>query len=818
MTFEAMLYTDARPTEAHEGRNGFQVQAASAGIDDQDLVIARQLVYPVPQALLGSGTPIDRFPESFAHFPSGGRSYLARGRYLGNVEDGRSGNQATHILVTSDPVDRGFHRPAQTFGAPVWRPEKAPSATLDVVPGPLIVEDAFEIDALHATALEAPDAAEALAALATMVEEAAGGGRRLILVHDDTATIVRSIAIGTLLLDPDAAWALPFQVPSTRPLADADFPVVGTSAAVLGEPFPVDQPGVNVIDLVSWARTEVAVSARTRRHVRWFLDQDPYEAIEAIRLGRRWATVADAAPADIAAAAVVLHRHDQRDAGAAAAAVLLGLTRSDDRTHVDDLTEHGAELVAMVEGAATSDELAVIVGLHWELCEAGRWDLATRTLLTLLALAAADPRVAEGWAQHHVDAAPASASQPLPWSEPSTRRRAAALLADAIDGAPDRALPALLTLAADLDTGVPFERVQSSLRRLADRWSIDPGLTDRSSQWLFRQETVPLVWAALGARVQSAYRAEVGAALRDGRWNWLLREHAEMAADDPLAPWAAGIHVRSLDPSEGAEQLAIYARGYPSTDWDAFFTPGDAPDPALLEVWLRNAPRVDPNLGGLIDSVVASLGQNRLTASRAVSFLDVVATQRPPGVSARTQRLADDSVQFRKLIGEALERAEDVPNPAVEALAHCDSRLFIVYQRSATDLVYVSRDTRSTAQALAAARVDVGGLVASKLRSELEVDPIDAFGRGLELWSFPDWPGTLRREVEEVLVAWWAHPDHEQDVNEIQQRLTPEGKAILADLERSSGVMGKARRSVGRLLDRRDRSADRPEGGSRGQR
>ena len=157
-----------------------------------------------------------------------------------------------------------------------------------------------------------------------------------------------------------------------------------------------------MIDLEARASTPIEVSPAAALRARWFLEADPYEALDAMATSDRWCAVLDPGLAAAAAALVCLPESGRvsRQSQETAAAALAGLA---DAGLTDELDAYGDELVDVVSTYAAGPEidLAPAVRAGWALRRAGQHELAGTLFLAVLE-----------WATEPVVAVPLGPAEP----------------------------------------------------------------------------------------------------------------------------------------------------------------------------------------------------------------------------------------------------------------------------------------------------------------------------------------------------------------------------------------------------------------------
>ncbi len=305
--FGSLLYTDCRAGQGLRGSPGFQFQAASDGVgrDAMDLV-QRCLLYEAPDTWVLARRPVSDYPPSFGHTWNGMLA-TASGRYLGREANGsREGNHFTHAVLTRDPASYGLVRPAQLYGAPLWKTEPAPATLCSPVdddwsPGPL------DAETVQTTVRDHPHGRDLLATLvAGCAKAGAPDARRIMFVADDAGLVLRWLTAATLLLPQRQALAVGFKVFTTNP-AYLPLPVVAVHPGSGAVPATVERDqGYLVIDLTvdRWTRTYVPATATEWAEL--FCLEDPYDVTDAVELAA--ASGLDEEPALHMACSAVLGR------------------------------------------------------------------------------------------------------------------------------------------------------------------------------------------------------------------------------------------------------------------------------------------------------------------------------------------------------------------------------------------------------------------------------------------------------------------------------------------------------------------------------
>lgn len=791
MVFKGLLYTDARRNESVHGGEGFQFQAISDGVAQNDEDAAKTLLYVVPRTLLGADTPVEDYPHSFAYTAREGRFYVARGKYLGRVGDGRSGNQVTHCLMTESPSDILPNRPAQLFSAPVWALHKASSTRMAETAGPLLVGADFDLPALGEMVLGDPAAVAVLPVFLTMIEMAVSAQRtRCILLHPDLTTVVRWIALGTSFLDSATALTTAFRAFSANPLSDSSFPIVGTSPRVLDTTLPVARAvGVNVLDLTTFEHSPVTPSPTAVRHAEWFRSGDTFAALEAIDVSRRWGAVMDPDLAARAAGVGVLGLEDVPDAARAAAIAVRQLAEHE---LTDDLDEYGEGLLTAIT-VPSGDDLQDVVRALWAVQDKGFDNQAPHVALAALERAASNPRQAHAWADSHIKSAPSAARRPVNWPDEDARHHAAGLLAAFLDGVADDKLATAFVLARDLGTGLAAQQITGPLQRLARMWVREPELTARSTSWLHGDHVLEIVLNELAAALDEGDGAVI-AAVRAGLWDQL----ADVAHPPVgLAPWLAGRRIARAELTQQVGLLQRTAVGFPASSWPAFLDPA-RPDVEMLTAWLGIHRDVPPDLGRLLDTTIENYLRDRRWYLAMQHLFEVVAGCAAPELRRRTIHLIDQGAMFRTLRSAALRESDRASNKALQELNTIPAVVLQVYYDQVAQLVVVCRDHEAASALLDRYGDDLGESIAYLLKIELEQNMPRGLYLGVRLLEH-SWAGSVNSAVQKVLVEWCKQYKDTRELEAARQRLSAGRDEALEQLLRSStGIGGWFRRGTGR--------------------
>ncbi len=666
--FDVLVYTDAEASESLNGSSGFQFIAKSAGATATDEeVVHRRLQHSVPVALRPDAWQSHPATCTFAN--ERGRMYLGLGRSTGATLSGRPGNQLTQAIATSDPYDILPLRPAQLFSTPMWSCVRPQTQELPAWSPPLEIASEFEVGFLHELVADDSWSRSALASILTMLEQTQSEPRvRLLLRHPDQVVVMRWVALLSQFLDAEAALQLEFRVYSETPLS-ADAHILGVHPD-LSPDLLVERlsGGVNLVDLVNRRCSAIEPSDSARQYAEWFLNGEPYEALDAVELSRRWARAMPSAVAIAAAEVACLGSRRITGAGGdlASATAALGALALNDQA--GELDSYGNALVDAVEacGLASADDLLLVVESIWALVEAGSPELAQALMLFALEWGASRPGDLVGWARAHQQA---HGGRRLVWPDEGARARGATLLGTILEGTEARDLPALFSLSAALNTGIAATDIGSAIERLAALWVTNPRLTPAAQSWLHAAAVRDVLRKRLLADL-SGGDAGARSTLRSGMWDWLAPVPWVFQANDPLSVWLA---VRALAGANGADREAILAQVLPHVDgaaWELYLSPPEDLDPNEVAAWIRARRELHPTL---IDRIERSLDQVvRLPAwyrGGAARVLDSLASVEVAGLPIGLQTHVSGQKRILSLFDQAKAARKSKSNRALRQLA-----------------------------------------------------------------------------------------------------------------------------------------------------
>lgn len=225
MSFRQAFHTSCR--NGLSGHSGFQFNAASAGLDPEQLsrIAADHSGYrPPPDAPVEpDASAIARLPVALRYQPvEGVGPVISRTVYVGREfrgaagepDSGRFGNYFSHIVVGEGGEDpfAGL-LPIELWQAPHWTSSESAEAELPPLerlePGPADLERVLE--------RLAPRASRALGAVADAALAAVSGGPRAVVIEPEPELAAAWVAWASFALPPDRAGTLTFATFDGRP-------------------------------------------------------------------------------------------------------------------------------------------------------------------------------------------------------------------------------------------------------------------------------------------------------------------------------------------------------------------------------------------------------------------------------------------------------------------------------------------------------------------------------------------------------------------------------------------------------------------------
>ena len=219
MTILQLQYTSCET--GLSGHSGFQFCAMSAGVAQDVLREVEQLTaYEPPDHLRAAAeTATAEHPVNLIHTYSEytGGAIIARVVFTGLDFSNRSGNYFAHTLLIDTPQDDlGDVLPVELWAAPFWQSAQGAATDLPPLqarPSPGPVTPGLVSDFLAGT----PGHAGQLESLLAAVDDAMGGGRRVLLVGADSDAVCYWVAAACYTLGPALARRLTFATYSHDP-------------------------------------------------------------------------------------------------------------------------------------------------------------------------------------------------------------------------------------------------------------------------------------------------------------------------------------------------------------------------------------------------------------------------------------------------------------------------------------------------------------------------------------------------------------------------------------------------------------------------
>lgn len=706
--FETLVYTDTADHESLSKLTGFQFLAHSAEATPTDEMVTRdQLLHALPEGMAAEAW--QDHPPTCAYVYRDGRAYLSRGHSTGATLSGRPGNQLTVTIMTSDPYDVLPLRPAQLYSSPEWSFDRPTTQDLEPWLTPLEIANDFDVTALSALVTSQSWAADALPSILTMLEQTQADPRvRLVIRDPDQRTVMRWIALLSMFLDGQAALALTFRVYTEDPVrASAD--ILGAHP-LLSPDLTVERAaslGVNVLDLTAQRHSSVEPSESALRHARWFLGADPYDALDAIEVSRRWSRLMGSETAAHAAELATMGPSSGTFAASDLSAALTAICVLADCGSTDELDAYGDALVDVVASCTPTDPdgpLVIDRGI-WAAHAAGLADLAQSLALAALEWAATRTDSAQEW----VRATTAPADGALTWPSAEARSHAAALLVSVLAGAPEAALPDLFRLARALDTDAPEALIAPHVHRLAALWSTRPDLTDEAHSWVRHDDVVRALTGRVLSLLEQGDPAATNA-LEAGAWDWLDGQRRQLDPRRPITVWLAS---RALATTPAADRPALLTQVsglVPNHAWRLFLRTPSGIDPAEVADWIRAHQGLDPALGRELERLL-STPDAASTWRRGGSAAVLDALGAVPSVASASPTLAALAQQQPAILGlfeQARQQVRAVPNPALASLAQTYRGQLDLYREwvvtavlESADLAHALRLTEGAEQATA---------------------------------------------------------------------------------------------------------------------
>lgn len=791
--FEVLVYTDCSAEESVSGRTGFQFQAESDGATPTD----ESVVLSDLQHVVATNFPVDQpesQPPSCSYVARGGRYYLSRGISTGNTLSGRPGNQLTETIVTEERADILPRRPAQLYAASNWTLRRAPGKEIQGWQSPLEIGPDFEVAGLHSLAVSDPWALSVLPTFLTMVELATASPRvKLIIKHADQATVMKWVALAQFVMDSDTALQSTFRVFSPNPVADSAN-IVGAHPELSPEISVSSVVGQNVLDLVERTATNVSISPSAQRHARWFIGSDPYSALDAIEVSRRWAGVMDPDTASAAAEIACLGRAMavEQPQYRTATSALNALAGSEEFEELEAYGEPLADVVAdYLTGSAIDFEPAVTA--LWALNAAGEGMLVSHLALAMLERACSSHEYAQKWALFNI-ALPSADTLRVAWPDEESRTFAGTLTTSMIQRAPLDNLPALFSLVKCLNVDEGASGVQARISELALRWVFRPELTSRAYMWAHREFVIQDMMGHLADQL-SRQNSRVIASLTAGDWDWLLNDQWVFDPHNPLATWLASRDLARTTVEDRRRKFEAYSPHAPVWAWPLFVAQGGPAERSELATWVRDHPALDEPLSLHIDQLIRA-DLERGTTRETGHLLRQVCDQGVTGLSPALAELEQYQLYIESQWDFVVRDIAQPFNRGLRQLLDCPKEWLEMHEDSvATSVIYAA--DRDGAVALGKAG-HVGSAVGKILEELLAKGDVNALIGALTLISEQD--VDFRSAAKRSLDTFWDERDsHVRDA--LKQGLPQRWMAELDAYEHA-----QSRGRVGRELTRGARS------------
>lgn len=715
--FDVLVFTDATAAESLSGSPGFQFIAHSPGATRTDESVTQQrLQHAVPASL----PPEDwsQHPPTCIYTRVDNRMYLSRGQSTGATLGGRPGNQLTVTVMTSDPYDVLPMRPAQLYASPSWELVRPSSQDLAPWDAPVDISEDFDIPGLHSLVVNDPWAIEMLPHALTMLEQTQAERRtRLFIRHPDQEVVMRWVALLSRFLDADSALGFEFRVFTDDPLR-SNTHVVGVHPRLSPEltAHSAEASGVSFIDLEQRELSPITPSESAILYARWFISGDPYEALEAIEVGRRWSRHMDggtaAKAAEIATMGSTRGEVDARALRASVDAIVALATAHE----LDELEAYGDELAdvaASCPPTCRADLLAIDTAV-WAAASAGDDELAQSLALAALEWTAAQPSLLNDWAEA------ARPPSPLTWRNNDARDHAAGLLAESLIASVPSTLPSTFTLAKFLNTGISAEAISTPIDLLVDEWIAAPELTKPARTWIQVEVVTLELSRKLDAKLTAGDRA-VTQSLLAGAWDWLAPTPWTAAPDNPVSRWLAVRELRGADAARRKQVIDAVQSTLPNSSWNIMLPTDAGLIPDEVVGWIKAHGALDPALAIEVERVLHD--PSRFPAWQRTGGAKVLHAVSKLGAAIPTPLVAsvDAQAEIIEFFNRALESKDQPTNAPLRTLGkRFSGHLNGLYSEWIKRAVLESVDIRAAvALAEGPGQATVIALVESQLVTEL---------------------------------------------------------------------------------------------------
>ena len=514
MAFETAIFTDVTADEAVDGYDGFNFQSVSPGVDGTDMRNIREGMLHVVSPHWPLSAEATDHPPTAAFSTRDGRFYLSKGVSTGNTASGRSGNQLTQAIVTTDVGDLSPYVPAQVLGARNWSLQKAENKTSDTWSPPLDIDPALDAAALIEWVQEDEWRRSVLPTYLTMLRSAvATDGGKAVIVCSDIDEFTKWAALGTVLLEREAAMGTEF-----RAFVSDPFRTQGTIMGVHPDLSGSSLSGAQVLDAVQHSTSPIEVSPEAETIAGWVLELDPYDALEVVALATRWFAPLGAAGAKAAAEMVsgvtdVTVGRSEWEIGVAAVQALSAAGLK------EDLDMYFDELIASVstyklEGAADFQRSGEAAGAA---SAANSNELAAALVETAVEQLLSTPEHASSWATSLLGS---GGNDVLAQVDAPVEQ-----VIELVNVAPVQAVLPLLSLLSRASSTPSSADVEPALKLVVRHQLADPGsLEDPGPGWLGEERVrADLRTGLIKALTVSGgpERADLYHQFREGAWDFL---------------------------------------------------------------------------------------------------------------------------------------------------------------------------------------------------------------------------------------------------------------------------------------------------------
>jgi hypothetical protein len=547
MPVENAIYTDVTADDSISGRDGFQFQAASAGFtaEDESRVISDGLFSPAQSWRSEHGDETTH-PQQASFASHGGRLYFSRALALGQSLNGRPGNQLTAFAVAPSADDLAPYTPAQMLAADDWLLEKAQTRQPDAWVTPVGIDERFDDDALEQMARNDPWNFEALPAFVAMLRRSVDErGHRVFVQHDDLDTVLRWLALGTMLLDSETALKVTFRAFVADPWK-GDFRVVGVHPELQRLEPSVDWknvPTTSWIELDTRTLDDTTPGPLDFAAGRWLKERGAFDARNAVEIAHRLAPCLGDERAVHAAELIALGTDSAQGAAEIAADAIVALGRGGD---IDALELYEEELLDALSThqAENEDEFARTADAIAALLDAGLTEQALAVAGPALEALAAAPESACAFGQ-----AVGKASSPLVWGDDDGRAAASDAWARSLNGARSMDLASMFAATGRLGLSLEGSLLERAVDRLAQQWASDPSLGAGREAWYACTDVEARVAEYVDAALTAGDEKQ-GRWLLDGVWDDLL-----VSPKSPLVPWKRVKEIALLPAAQRAAEL-----------------------------------------------------------------------------------------------------------------------------------------------------------------------------------------------------------------------------------------------------------------------